>query len=182
MQTLPTTLQGVLLIEPSVVSDARGFFVETFSRERYGRLGIADEFVQDNQSRSVAGTIRGLHFQQHPGQAKLVRVARGRVWDVVVDLRRSSPTFGRHEAFELDDVGHRQVYVPIGFAHGFCALSDVADVAYRVTSVYDVDAERGVAWDDPELEIAWPIRDPVLSARDRGLPHLREIKDSLPDW
>lgn len=182
MRSLPTTLAGVLLIEPDVVTDPRGFFVETFSRQRYEAAGVPDEFVQDNQSRSNERTIRGLHFQDRPGQAKLVRAARGRIWDVVVDVRRSSPTFGRHEAFELDDVAHRQLYVPIGFAHGFCVLSDVADVAYRVSSYYDADAERGVAWDDPALGIAWPVADPILSERDRLLPLLSEVAASLPDW
>ena len=182
MRSVPTSLAGVLLLEPDVVDDARGFFLETFSRRRYAEAGVADDFVQDNQSRSNAGTIRGLHFQDQPGQAKLVRAARGRVWDVVVDIRRSSPTFGRHEAFELDDVAHRQVYVPIGFAHGFCVLSDVADVAYRVSSYYDADAERGVRWDDPSLGIAWPVTDPILSDRDQRLPLLNEIAASLPDW
>jgi dTDP-4-dehydrorhamnose 3,5-epimerase len=182
MRSLPTSLSGVLMLEPDVVADPRGFFVETFSRERYREAGVADDFVQDNQSRSSAGTIRGLHFQDHPGQAKLVRAARGRIWDVVVDIRRSSPTFGRHEAFELDDVAHRQLYVPIGFAHGFCVVSDVADVAYRVSSYYDAEAERGVAWDDPALGIAWPVAAPILSDRDRGLPRLATIEGSLPDW
>ena len=182
MRSLPTTLSGVLLLEPDVVADPRGFFVETFSQQRYAEFGVPDDFVQDNQSRSARGTIRGLHFQAQPGQAKLVRVARGHIWDVVLDLRRSSPTFGRHEGFELDDVAHRQVYVPVGFAHGFCVLSDLADVAYRVSSYYDGAEERGVAWDDPALSIPWPVEDPVLSQRDRGLPPLREMQDSLPDW
>jgi dTDP-4-dehydrorhamnose 3,5-epimerase len=182
MRSLPSTLSGVLLLEPDVVADPRGFFVETFSRQRYAEFGVPDDFVQDNQSRSARGTIRGLHFQFQPGQAKLVRVARGHIWDVVLDLRRSSPTFGRHEGFELDDVAHRQVYVPVGFAHGFCVLSDLADVAYRVSSYYDAAEERGVAWDDPALSIPWPVEDPVLSQRDRALPRLREMQDSLPDW
>ncbi|HTI29783.1 MAG TPA: dTDP-4-dehydrorhamnose 3,5-epimerase [Methylomirabilota bacterium] len=182
MRSLPTKLAGVLLLEPAVAEDPRGFFLETFSRRRYQEAGVADEFVQDNQSRSNAGTIRGLHFQSDPGQAKLVRVARGRIWDVVVDIRRSSATFGRHEGFELDDVAHRQVYVPIGFAHGFCVLSEVADVAYRVSSYYDPEAERGVRWDDPSLGIAWPLAEPILSERDQRLPLLNEIADSLPDW
>jgi dTDP-4-dehydrorhamnose 3,5-epimerase len=182
MRSLPTTLSGVLLLEPDVVTDPRGFFVETFSRQRYAEVGVGDDFVQDNQSRSGRGTIRGLHFQVQPGQAKLVRVARGRIWDVVVDLRRSSSTFGGYEGFELDDVAHRQVYVPIGFAHGFCVLSELADVAYRVSSYYDADAERGVAWNDPALSIPWPIKDPVLSQRDRSLPRLEEMQNSLPDW
>lgn len=182
MQTLVTRLAGLILVQPRVVSDPRGFFLETFSQQRYVDAGIRDEFVQDNQSRSTQGTIRGLHFQHHPGQAKLVRVARGHIWDVVVDLRRSSPTFGQHEAFDLDDVQHRQLYIPIGFAHGFCAMSDVADVAYRVSSYFDADAERGIRWDDPDLAIGWPHSQPILSDRDRSLPSLRELADLLPDW
>jgi dTDP-4-dehydrorhamnose 3,5-epimerase len=182
MHSLSTTLSGLMLLEPDVVADPRGFFLETFSRRRYQELGVPDDFVQDNQSRSNAGTIRGLHFQDHPGQAKLVRVARGRIWDVVVDIRRSSPTFGRHEAFELDDVAHRQLYVPIGFAHGFCVLSELADVAYRVSSYYNPEAERGVAWDDPTLGIDWPVTEPILSERDRQLPRLDEVAGSLPAW
>jgi dTDP-4-dehydrorhamnose 3,5-epimerase len=182
MRSLPTKLAGVLLVEPDVVQDPRGFFLETFSRRRYEEAGLPDDFVQDNQSRSNAGTIRGLHFQAHPGQAKLVRVARGRIWDVVVDIRRSSPTFGHHEGFELDDEAHRQLYVPIGFAHGFCVLSQVADVAYRVSSYYDADAEQGVRWDDPALGIRWPVTDPILSDRDQRMPVLSEIAASLPDW
>ncbi len=182
MRSLPTVLSGVRLLEPEVVADPRGFFVETFSRRRYLEAGIPDDFVQDNQSRSVGRTVRGLHYQRSPGQAKLVRTARGRIWDVVVDLRRSSSTFGQHEAFELDDVSHRQLYVPIGFAHGFCALSDMADVTYRVSSYYDVAAEGGIAWDDPELAIPWPLERPVLSARDRDLPRLAEVLATLPEW
>ena len=182
METLPTTLAGLILLQPQVVSDARGSFLETFSQQRYAELGVGDAFAQDNQSRSTQGTLRGLHYQERPGQAKLVRAARGRIWDVVVDLRRSSPTFGRHEAFELDDVDHRQLFVPIGFAHGFCVLSELADVAYRVSSYYDAAAERGVAWDDPMLGIQWPVADPLLSDRDRRLPRLTDIRDSLPDW
>jgi dTDP-4-dehydrorhamnose 3,5-epimerase len=182
MRSLPTKLAGVLLLEPDVVEDPRGFFLETFSRRRYADAGVADDFVQDNQSRSSAGTIRGLHFQDHPGQAKLVRAARGRIWDVVVDLRPASTTFGQHEAYELDDAAHRQLYVPIGFAHGFCVLSEVADVAYRVSSYYDGDAEQGVRWDDPALAIPWPATDPILSDRDQRLPLLSEIAASLPDW
>lgn len=182
MRSLPTVLSGVRLLEPEVVADPRGFFVETFSRRRYLEAGIPDDFVQDNQSRSVGRTVRGLHYQRSPGQAKLVRTARGRIWDVVVDLRRSSSTFGQHEAFELDDVSHRQLYVPIGFAHGFCALSDMADVTYRVSSYYDAAAEGGIAWDDPELAIPWPLERPVLSARDRDLPRLAEVLATLPEW
>lgn len=178
MRVDPTRLEGLLLIEPQVRSDERGFFVETFSRGRYREAGISVDFVQDNHSRSRAGTVRGLHYQIAPGQAKLVRVARGRIHDVVVDIRRSSPTFGEHEAFELDDVLHRQLYVPVGFAHGFCALSAEVDVVYRVSSYYDAASEVGIAWDDPVLAVAWPVDDPLVSERDRQLPRLASVDTS----
>jgi dTDP-4-dehydrorhamnose 3,5-epimerase len=165
-----------------VHSDARGFFVETYHRDRYRSMGVDAEFVQDNHSRSTRGTLRGLHYQATPGQAKLVRVVRGRVWDVAVDLRRSSPTFGQWEAFELDDVDHLQLYIPIGFAHGYVALSDEVDFVYKVGSYYDPTQERGVAWDDQEIGVAWPVAEPLVSERDRSNPTLREAMASLPDW
>lgn len=174
MRVLPTRLEGLLLFEPNVFSDERGFFVETFSVPRFTAAGISTDFVQDNHSRSVRDTIRGLHYQADPGQAKLVRVARGRVWDVAVDIRRDSPSFGRWEAFELDDVEHRQLYVPVGFAHGFCVLSEVADVCYKVSSVYDPELERGLRWDDPAVGITWPVASPLLSERDMRNPLLAE--------
>jgi dTDP-4-dehydrorhamnose 3,5-epimerase len=164
-----------VLIEPDVHPDARGFFVETYARPRYAALGIEQEFVQDNQSRSARGTVRGLHFQSRPGQAKLVRVARGAIWDVVVDIRPDSPTFGTAEAFDLDDVAHRQLFVPVGFAHGFCVTSEIADVTYKVSSLFDPAEERGIAWDDPALAIAWPTDAPIVSERDRANPPLREV-------
>jgi dTDP-4-dehydrorhamnose 3,5-epimerase len=179
MRVQPTRLAGPLLVEPRVFADERGFFLETYSRERYASLGISEEFVQDNHSRSGRGALRGLHYQSEPGQAKLVRVSRGRIWDVVVDLRRSSSTFGEWEAIELGDVDHRQLYVPIGFAHGFCVLSEVADVSYKVSSYYDPETERGIAWDDPALGIEWPIEQPVVSPRDQSNPVLAELADLL---
>ncbi len=165
-----TPLPGVLLLEPKVFRDDRGFFLETFRKETLARLGVDAELVQDNHSRSVRGTIRALHFQVPPGQAKLVRCARGSVWDVAVDLRRSSPTFGAWWACDLDDVDHRQVWIPAGFAHGFCVTSDEADVVYRCSRTYDPDLERGIAWDSPELGIPWPADAPLLSGRDRANP------------
>jgi dTDP-4-dehydrorhamnose 3,5-epimerase len=182
MNVLPTRLTGPILIEPRVIGDDRGFFLETFRREPYAALGVGAEFVQDNHSRSVRGTIRALHFQLTPGQPKLMRVARGRVWDVILDLRRSSSTFGEWEAFELDDERHLQLFVPLGFGHGFCVLSDVADVVYKVGSYYDPTTEMGVAWDDPDLAIAWPVDEAIVSDRDRRNPRLAEIMDQLPDW
>jgi dTDP-4-dehydrorhamnose 3,5-epimerase len=136
--------------------------------------------VQDNHSRSGRGTLRGLHFQTEPGQAKLVRCLRGRVFDVAVDLRRDSPTFGEWEGHELDDSSHRQLFVPVGFAHGFCVLSEIADVAYKLTSYYDPATEAGIAWDDPEVGVEWPVPDPQLSERDKSNPRLAEIADDLP--
>jgi len=179
IEQLPTRLDGLILLQPTVHGDARGFFVETFRRDAYRAAGIEVEFVQDNHSRSARGTLRGLHFQHRPGQPKLIRVARGSIHDVVVDIRPESVTFGQYEAFELDDVHHRQLYVPIGFGHGFCVVSEVADVAYRVGSPYDASEERGIAWDDPELAIPWPIDDPILSERDQHNPTMREAVAAL---
>lgn len=179
---LPTRIESLVLIEPNTHADSRGFFVETYAQLSWAELGVTAQFVQDNHSRSVAGTLRGLHFQTHPGQPKLIRVARGRAWDVVVDIRRSSPTFGEWESFELDDERNLQLYVPIGFAHGFCALSAIVDVVYKVGSYYDPATERGIAWDDPSLAISWPTDRPIVSERDRQNPALAEIIDQLPTW
>jgi dTDP-4-dehydrorhamnose 3,5-epimerase len=175
-----TQLDGLVLIEPQVHGDERGFLVETFRDESWRELGIEVEFVQENHSRSGRGILRGLHFQTRPGQAKLVRCLRGGIWDVAVDLRRDSPTYRRWEGHELDDERHRQLFVPAGFAHGFCVLSERADVAYKLSSYYDPATEAGIAWDDPEVGVEWPISDPVLSDRDRAAPRLAEIADSLP--
>lgn len=181
MQILPTELDGTLLIEPSVFSDERGFFVETFRDEAWTAAGVGGPFVQDNHSRSRRGTLRGMHFQLDPGQAKLVRCARGSIVDIVVDLRRDSPTFGKWEAHELDDKRMHQLYVPIGFAHGFCVTSEVADVAYKCSSYYDAVTEAGIAYDDPEIGIRWPSGiELVVSERDRTAPRLAEIADTLP--
>lgn len=179
-RSLETRIEGLVLIEPRVIADDRGFFFETFRANEYADLGIDVPFVQDNHSRSVRGTVRALHFQLAPGQAKLVRVARGAVWDVAVDLRRESPTYGQYEAFELTDENARQLFIPIGFAHGFCVTSETADVAYKVSSYYEGATERGVAFDDPEIGIAWPVEEPLVSERDRTNPRLAEIVAELP--
>lgn len=179
---LPTRIDGLVLIEPSVHADSRGFFVETYSQRAWEELGVSARFVQDNHSRSFRGTIRAFHFQADPGQPKLVRVARGRAWDVVVDIRRSSPTFGQWEALDLDDERNRQLFVPVGFAHGFCALSEVVDFVYKVGSYYDPSTERGMAWNDPDLAIQWPTDQPIVSERDRQNRTLAEIADDLPAW
>ncbi len=174
---LPTTLDGLVLVEPEVHGDERGFLVETFRENELAGLGIDVGFVQDNHSRSRGPVLRGIHMQK--GQAKLVRCPRGRIWDVAVDLRPDSPTYRQWEGHELDGERHRQLFIPAGFGHGFCLLSDEADVLYRLSSYYDPELEAGVAWDDPEIGIEWPISDPTLSERDRGAPALAEIASSL---
>jgi dTDP-4-dehydrorhamnose 3,5-epimerase len=177
---METRLEGLVLIEPNVYPDSRGFFLETFRRDEYRAMGIDAEFVQDNHSRSQRGSIRAFHFQLEPGQAKLIRAVRGAVYDVAVDLRRDSPTYGQHEAFELTDANHRQLFVPVGFGHGFCVLSDEADVTYKVSSYYDPATERGIAFDDPDLGVEWPVSDPIVSDRDRSNPRLSEMTEELP--
>ena len=179
MRALPTSLDGVLLLQPAVHGDDRGFFVETFRANVWGELGIDVEFVQDNHSRSRRGTLRGMHFQTDPGQAKLVRCARGQILDVVVDLRRDSDTFGRWDGHELDDANLRQLWVPVGFAHGFCVLSEEADVVYKCSSYYDPATEAGIAYDDPDVGIAWPNLELLVSERDRAAPRLADITESL---
>lgn len=179
-ERLPTRLDGLALIEPQVFGDERGFFVETYSRERWRELGVDVDFVQHNHSRSVKRTLRGIHFQTEPGQAKLLRCVRGEILDVAVDLRRGSPTYGQWESYVLDDVKHHQLFVPVGFGHGFAVLSDVADVAYQVSSYYDPATEAGIAWDDPDVGVDWGVEDPLLSERDAKAPTLAEIADSLP--
>jgi dTDP-4-dehydrorhamnose 3,5-epimerase len=180
MERLPTRLDGPVLLAPAVHGDARGFFLESWRADAWSEQGVPAEFVQDNHSRSRRGTLRGIHFQTHPGQGKLVRVARGRVWDVVVDLRRGSPTFGEWEAFELDDEQAHQLWVPIGFGHGFCVLSDVADFVYKCTAYYDAATEAGIRFDDPDVGIAWPDVELLCSDRDRGAPLLAEVTAELP--
>jgi dTDP-4-dehydrorhamnose 3,5-epimerase len=177
---LPTKLDGLVLVEPTVHGDERGFFVETFSAEEWAELGIDMTWVQHNHSRSAQGTLRGLHFQTEPGQAKLLRCARGRILDVAVDLRRDSATYGEWESHVLDDEKHRQLYVPIGFAHGFAVLSEFADVSYLVSSLFDPATEKGIAWDDPDVGVEWQVAEPLLSERDRTAPRLAEISDELP--
>lgn len=181
MRVIETRLDGPLLLEPVSYGDPRGFFLETYREDVWAEHGVPETFVQDNHSRSARGVLRGMHVSVGEGQAKLVRCARGRVLDVIVDVRRASPTFGEWESFELDDEGARQLYIPVGFAHGFCVLSDVADVTYKCSTYYHPDVERGFHYDDPEVGIDWP-RDMALlvSARDREAQTLREIADELP--
>jgi dTDP-4-dehydrorhamnose 3,5-epimerase len=177
---LETKLDGLVLLEPAVHGDSRGFMVESFSRDAWAELGVDVEFVQHNHSRSSKGTLRGIHFQTEPGQAKLVRCPRGAILDVAVDLRRDSSTHGQWEAHVLDDDKHRQLFVPVGFGHGFAVLSDVADVSYLVSSLYDPLTEAGIAWDDPDVGIEWQVDHPLLSERDKSAPKLSEIAETLP--
>ena len=181
MQRLETRLDGLVHLAPTVHGDARGFFVETFRADTARRYGIPTDFVQDNHSRSRQGTLRGIHFQTHPGQGKIVRVARGRVFDVVVDLRRGSPTFGEWEGVELTDEGGEMLWIPVGFGHGFLVLSEVADFVYKCTNYYDPATEAGIRFDDPEVGIEWPTSVELLySQRDAEAPLLSEVADSLP--
>jgi dTDP-4-dehydrorhamnose 3,5-epimerase len=180
VNVLPTALDGVVIIEPRVFPDARGFFFESYHAERYARAGVSARFVQDNHSCSGAGTIRGLHYQlQHP-QAKLVRVLRGAVYDVAVDIRRGSAAFGRWVAVELSAENKRQLFIPAGFAHGFCVLGDVAEFEYKCTDYYAPDDQHGVLWNDPSIGIPWPVRDPILSEKDRRYPPLSPTRGDLP--
>jgi dTDP-4-dehydrorhamnose 3,5-epimerase len=181
MRRLETRLDGLVLLEPTVHGDARGFFVETFRADVAEAHGIPLDYVQDNHARSRRGTLRGIHFQTHPGQAKLVRVARGSVWDVVVDLRRGSPTFGEWEGITLDDETGRVLYIPVGFGHGFLVMSEVADFVYKCTAYYDPATEAGIRFDDPAVGIEWPSDVELLySERDRTAPTLAAVADSLP--
>jgi dTDP-4-dehydrorhamnose 3,5-epimerase len=182
MKRIETRLDGPILIEPRVIGDERGFFCETYRRGVFGELGIPEEMVQDNHSRSGRGIVRGMHFQIGGGAAKLVRCARGAIVDVMVDIRRGSPTFGEWEAFHLDENNMRSVYCPVGFAHGFCVLSEVADVMYKQSSYYADATERGIAYNDPDVAIEWPlpVEELIPSQRDATAPLLRNIEAELP--
>ena len=179
MKFTPLALPEVILVEPDVHRDARGFFVETYHLEKYRAGGIAGPFVQDNHSRSVQGTLRGLHAQGRRPQGKLVRAVDGEMFDVAVDIRRGSATFGRWVGVRLSGENFQQLYVPPGFAHGFCVLSAVVHVEYKCTDFYDSADEIGLAWNDPDVGIEWPIRDPIISDKDRRLPSLRQL-EALP--
>lgn len=176
MTELPAGIPGLRLFELKVFGDERGFFVERWNEERLAAMGFHEKFVQDNHSRSGPGVLRGLHFQTDPKQGKFVSVLRGRVFDVAVDLRRGSPTFGKWFGTELSDTNGRVLWVPYGFAHGFCVLGDgLADVMYKVNGLYNPKTEGGLRWDDPDVGVAWPVTNPTLSARDAALPGLRSL-------
>jgi dTDP-4-dehydrorhamnose 3,5-epimerase len=182
VKRIETRLDGPILIEPRVIGDERGFFCETYRRGVFGELGMPEEMVQDNHSRSGKGIVRGMHFQIGDGAAKLVRCARGAIVDVMVDIRRGSPTFGEWEAFHLDEDNMRLVYCPVGYAHGFCVLSNVADVMYKQSNYYADAAERGIAYNDPDVAIEWPfpLEELIPSRRDATAPLLRDIEAELP--
>ncbi|MBI1914164.1 MAG: dTDP-4-dehydrorhamnose 3,5-epimerase [Planctomycetes bacterium] len=183
MQVLRLELPGLLLVSPTVHRDGRGFFVERFHLERFREHGVPTQFAQDNHSRSAPRVLRGLHYQWRPAQGKLVGVVRGRIWDVVVDLRPDSLTFGRSLGTELSDATAQQLWIPAGFAHGFCILGDeAADVIYKVDVPYAPGGEGGIHWADPDLGIDWPIADPVVSARDQALGRLADYRASPPAW
>ncbi len=182
MRVLTTELPGVLIVEPDVHRDARGFFLETYSERRYAEAGISARFVQHNHSLSTRGTLRGLHAQLVHPQGKLVRAIAGEMFDVAVDIRRGSPSFGRWTGAVLSGENFRQLWIPPGFAHGFCVLSERLHVDYKCTDFYDGSDELAVAWDDPEIGIAWPITAPVLSPKDKGAPRLAQQLDRLPRW
>jgi dTDP-4-dehydrorhamnose 3,5-epimerase len=181
MKAATVDIPGLLLIEPDRFPDDRGFLLETYRAERYRRLGIAEEFVQDNHSRSVAGVLRGLHFQVRRPQSQIVTVMRGAIFDVTVDLRPASAHFGRWYGVTLSEDGPRQLYMPPGFAHGFCVLTDVADLHYKVSRSYEPGDEGGLRWNDPDIGVPWPIENPLLSPRDADYPCLKDIPaDRLP--
>jgi dTDP-4-dehydrorhamnose 3,5-epimerase len=180
MNFIPTALTEVVVVEPDIFRDERGFFLETFSRAKYARAGIDCEFLQDNHSQSRRDTIRGLHAQRHHPQGKLVRVVIGAILDVVVDIRRESPTYLKWISVKLSSANFRQIYVPPGFAHGICITSDFAEIEYKCTDYYDPSDELRIAWNDPAIGIKWPVRDPILSDKDRDAPTLAEQQDFLP--
>jgi dTDP-4-dehydrorhamnose 3,5-epimerase len=165
-------IEGLLIIEPDVFSDSRGWFYEPYNAEKFKALGINTIFVQDNHSRSIKNTLRGLHYQKNPGQEKLVRCTCGEIWDVAVDIRKGSATYGKWHAVELSEENKKSLYIPIGFAHGFCVLSDVAQVQYKCSSVYNETEEAGYAWDCPKIAVKWPVEKPILSKRDLQNPYL----------
>jgi dTDP-4-dehydrorhamnose 3,5-epimerase len=177
MRRIETSLPGVCLLEPNVHGDERGFFFESYNSRAFAEVGITDNFVQDNHARSIKNTLRGLHYQLKHPQAKLCRVVQGEVLDVVVDIRRGSPTFGRFEKAVLSAANKRQIYVPVGFAHGYLVLSDSAEFLYKCGDFYDPSDDRGVLWNDPEIAIDWGIDQPILSAKDRSLPRLSAIPE-----
>ncbi len=182
MRFVSTDIPGVIIVEPIVHRDGRGYFLESYHAEKYCAGGVGGPFVQDNHSRSIGGTLRGLHLQLRRPQGKLVRVIEGEIYDVAVDVRRGSPTFGRSVGVTLTANDFKECYIPQGFAHGFCVMSPFAQVEYKTTDFYDPESEIGIAWNDPALAIPWPIAEPILSDRDRRNLTLSELIDKLPAY
>lgn len=180
MEVVETRLEGPLLLAPAVHADERGFFLESWRAESWAAVGVDSGWAQDNHSRSASGVVRGIHFAVGAGQAKLIRCGRGSIFDVVVDLRRESSTFGCWDGHELSDDNHRQLFIPVGFGHGFAVTSAVADVLYKCSTPYDPALERGIRWDDPDVAVEWPVTAPIVSERDRGAPLLADIAAELP--
>ena len=177
---IPMDIPAVILVRATRFLDDRGFFVETYRREDFAAHGIAESFVQDNYSRSVRGVLRGLHYQKDPhAQGKIIQVLNGEMYDVAVDLRRGSPTYGQWVGMRLSDARSELLYVPPGFAHGFCVLSEVADFTYKCTDIYAPETYRGIAWDDPDLGIPWPVKNPILSQRDQNLPRFKDADNNF---
>jgi dTDP-4-dehydrorhamnose 3,5-epimerase len=179
MKITPATIKDVLIIEPKVFEDSRGFFMETYHRNRYKKQGIDRPFVQDNLSYSVKDTVRGLHFQVRHPQAKLVQVIAGEIFDVAVDIRKGSPTFGQWIGIHLSDQNKRQVFIPEGFAHGFCVISDAALFSYKCSDFYSADDELGILWADPDIAVDWPVTAPIISKKDKHLPQLSDLSHDL---
>jgi dTDP-4-dehydrorhamnose 3,5-epimerase len=183
MKVLACSLEGIYIIEPAVYGDARGFFTETYNAKRYSAAGFTQSFVQDNLSFSVRGTLRGLHYQYPHDQAKLVMAVKGEIFDVAVDIRRGSPRFGQWIGVHLSEDNKRQVFIPEGFAHGFCVLSETAMVTYKCSDLYHPDSEGGLIWNDPDLAIEWPVKDPIISDKDRRNGYLRDLPaERLPAY
>jgi dTDP-4-dehydrorhamnose 3,5-epimerase len=181
METKKTPFEGLLIIKPRLFKDDRGWFLESYNKKAFAEAGIAETFVQDNHSASVVNTLRGVHYQTHPGQAKLIRCTSGRIWDVAVDIRPSSATFGKHFGMELSAQDHSQLFIPVGFAHGFLVLSETAEVQYKCSNVYNAATESGIQWDDPELALPWPLgsQAPVVSERDKRNQSFAEFRRKL---
>jgi len=174
-----TKIEGPLIIEPDVFKDERGFFMESWSKKKFTDIGLDVDFLQDNHSRSIGNVVRGLHFQTFPGQAKLVRCVRGKIWDVAVDIRKDSPTIGKWAGVELSEENKRMFFIPVGFAHGFATLDDLNDVLYKCSSLYDPKTESGIAWNDPDIGVDWKLRNPLLSRRDMENQSFQEYLSSL---
>ncbi len=181
MEATKTPLEGLLILRPRLFKDDRGWFLESYNKNTFAAVGITDAFAQDNHSASVKNTLRGLHFQIHPGQAKLIRCTLGRIWDVAVDIRPSSATFGKYFGLEMSSQDMTQLFIPVGFAHGFLVLSDFAEVQYKCSHVYNAATESGIQWDDPELAVAWPVgpEAPVISERDKKNQSFADFRRKL---